>query len=449
MNPIVIGGGMAGLAAACRLAGDGQPPLVLERAPRLGGRAASFSDPFAGYDVDYGHHVLLRCCDATQGFLRRIGQEDSMLFPHALSIPLIHRGQRSVLRSRPLPGRLHLLPTLLRDIPLAPFHRWSALRAASALWLASPNALQNVSFRTWLSDRRQTPETMRRFWEPIVIATLNAPLDRVNAEAARKVFVEGFSARRQAGMGFFRVPLSTIWRAAEEYITARDGAVLRSAEAQEIVVQAGRVRGVKLKDGRTLDTESVICATPPWDLARLLPSEAEQAVSLPLSLELSWSPIINVHLWFDRPVLADPFFVALEAPIQAAFDVTALQERHEPAGRTHIVISQSAADAWQGDSDSMIVDRCLRALHDAAPRSHQAAMLRSRVIRHPRATFVASPGSDRLRPPSTTCIRGLFLAGDWTSTGWPSTLEGAVLSGIRAAARWATQQEEPACELSS
>jgi len=318
------------------------------------------------------------------------------------------------------------------------------MRAGAALWSASPGTLADVTFDVWLSHHRQDAQTRAVLWHPVVIATLNAPASRVSAAAAQKVFLDGVLQRRGAGLGFFQRPLSRISASAVSYIEAHGGtASLRSA-VHKIVVQQGQVRGLRLTTGEFLEADTIISAVPPKDLASLLPRTAAMEVALPAQQALKGSPIVNVHLWLDRPVLDEVLWIAADAPIQTAFDVTRLRPPSGTARYHHLAISQSAASEWLKSSDAQIVDRCLHALAPLAPRVASAHLVHARVIRHPQATFIPAPGVDRHRPRPVCGIRGLYLAGDWTATGWPSTLEGAVRSGILAAGRATASSSEMA-----
>ena len=173
---------------------------------------------------------------------------------------------------------------------------------------------------------------------------------------------------------------------------------------------------------------------PPWDLARLARGVGPLKSLLEKAVRLRWAPIVDLHAWFDRPVLDDEFAVAVDSPVQAVFDVTRLHGRIQEDGITHIVLSQSAAERWIDCPFDEVSSDLLGALDPLFPRMREAERLGSVVFRHPQATFVPEPGADRLRPRAVTPIRGLYVAGDWTSTGWPSTIEGAIRSGIVAAA---------------
>jgi len=429
---LVVGGGFAGAAAACRLAAAGHRPLLLERAPRLGGRAASFVLPGEEEPIDYGQHVLMRCCTATTGFLARVGTAHAVRFQPALSIPVQSPTASATLRSSPLPGALHLAPSLLRYRHLLPSDRLRAVRAGLAL--AAGRSRADAPFAAWLAARGQSERAVRLLWDPITIATLNAPSCEVGLHAARRVFRDGFLRPGAADLGLFAAPLGDAFDAARRYVEARGGAVRTSVAARRLLVDHGAVRGVEIATGELLQADAVICAVPPEDLSRLAADLRPLHPTLDASAGLRWAPIVNLHAWYDRDVLAAPFAVAVDTPIQAAFDVTRLHGDAPAGGRTHLVLSQSAAHAWVDRPWSDVADELLGALGGLFPRARDARCLRTLVIRHRRATFVPSAGSDALRPQAKTPVHGVYLAGDWTSTGWPSTIEGAIRSGLVAAA---------------
>ena len=450
---VVIGGGFAGLAAACRLAGDGHRPILCERAGRLGGRAASFHDRASGADIDYGHHVSMRCCTATYGFLQRIRATSAIRYQPELSVPILCAAGRARLHSTPLlPGATHLAPALLSYRFLTTGERLAALLAGVALRL---NARSDEPFGEWLRTRRQSLRAIERLWDPICVATLNAHVDEVGVRAARKAFLDGFFNPHGAGLGLFTAPLSRIFDAASAYVESHEGEIRTSTTVRRIHVATGQVCAVESADGETFEADAVVTAVPPWNLAGLV-SEDALGATLDRAKRLTWSPIVDVHLWFDRPVLDDDFVIAVDSPIQAVFNVTRIHSVHESSageGRSadrpspkqlppqhevadsHLVLSQSAAASWIGRSTDEIADELISALGDLVPDVRAAHVERRFVIKHRRATFVPAPGADALRSSSKSPIDGLYLAGDWTATGWPATIEGAILSGIIAAAR--------------
>ena len=452
---VVVGGGFAGMAAACRLSGDGHSVTLLEASLRLGGRAASFER--RGETLDDGQHVLLRACGAAQGFLERIGASDAVSFQESLAIPLLFDGERSVLRSWPLPGIAHLLPALLGYKPLSGRERVAASRAGLALWAS--RASRDEVFAAWLIRHGQTERIIRRLWDPIVIAALNAHADAVSLSAARRVFREAFFIPHGADMGLFAVPLGDVFDAARRYLEARHGSVELGSRVERVLIASCRATGVQLADSRTMEADAVIVAVPPDSLAELTSGVVELGPVVGAAQRLEWASIVNAHLTFDRRVLEDAFAVGIDSPVQAVFVRRAAASNSAPvqetlgrgaaqaatstlaaapesaaAGRQTLVLSQSAAADWIGRSDDEIVAELAAALRDLLPAARDAELVDSLVLRQRRATYIPSPGSDALRPKARTAIPGLYLAGDWTATGWPSTIESAVLSGIYAAA---------------
>ena len=454
---VVVGGGFAGMAAACRLSGDGHEVTVLEAAPRLGGRASSFVH--RGETIDYGQHVLLRACGATQGFLERIGASHAVSFQDSLAIPLLFDGERTVLRSWPLPGIAHLLPALLAYRPLSGRERLAAACAGLTLWALRSS--REETFANWLRRHRQTERIIRRFWDPIVVATLNAHVDAVSLSAARHVFREAFFVPHGADMGLFTVPLDDVFQAARSYLEARGRIVELGCPAGAVSVSGGRAYGVRLSTGREITGDAVIVAVSPEALAELTSRVPELGPVVGAAQRLEWAPIVNVRLTFDRKVLDDAFAIGIDSPVQAVFVRRAAASNSAPVQETlsrgaaqaatstlgavpisgcggaaaqTLVLSQSAAAEWIDRPDEEIVAKLSPALRDLLPAAREAKLVDSLVLRHRRATFVPAPGSSELRPKSRTPISGLYLAGDWTATGWPSTIESAVLSGIYAAA---------------
>ena len=430
---VVIGGGFAGTAAACRLAGDGRRPLLLERSPRLGGRAASTSSNEQAESIDYGQHVLMRCCTASTGFLFRIGMPHAVRFQPTLSIPIVSPDERTVLRSSFLPGILHLAPALLRYRPLPLRDRLRVIRAGAAM--SFRGASSDTSFAECLAGHGQSDLAIRLLWDPICIATLNAPATDVGSRAARKVFRDAFFRPGGADLGLFTVPLSEVFEAARRYIEERGGAARKSAHVKRLITENGRVCGIELGTGEAIECTRVVCTVPPAELARIVRGEEPLVDLLEKASHLRWGSIVNLHAWFDRPVLEDEFVVVVDSPVQAVFDVTRLHGRRRKDGTTHLVLSQSAADEWIDRPFAEVEKSLLGALGELFPPVRKAGVKRALVVRHRRATFIPEPGADRLRPRAVTPIDGLYLAGDWTSTGWPSTIEGAIRSGIVTAAR--------------
>ena len=443
MKPVVIiGGGPAGIASASSLAEKGVKSVLIERSKRLGGRASSFFYSKMQEEIDYGQHVLMRCCTESIALLKLLSQEDfvrkdfvrkdtvrknAVSFQPRLRIPMVDGRRREIIASSPLPGILHLLPSLLSYRFLPVRARMRAMQAGLSLLLRDPG---DVAFADWLADHSQGKRAITTLWDPVCVATLNAHADDVSARMAQVVFQRGFFRPHGADIGLFTRPLSQIFDAVTPFLEERQGMVLLDAAARRIIVDDGGVRGVEMANGDLIEADAVISAVSLPNLSPLLPSHVARDPFFESLAGISFAPIVNIHLWFDRPVMDEPVIIGVDSPLQTVFDVSAA---HGDINLHHLVISQSAAAAWVDMPVASIVKQFVSALSALLPRARKANLIDSLVIKNREATFVPTPGADALRPAPTTPIEGLFLAGDYTATGWPSTIEGAVRSGINAA----------------
>lgn len=425
---VVLGGGLAGIRAALACADAGQRVTLLEARPRLGG--ATYSTRLGGHDVDNGQHVFLRCCDAYRGLLARLQVEDRVSIQPFLDVPVLAPGGRlHRLRRNRLPSPAHLLPSVLGFGHL-PFS--ARLRAAvtagrlKALDRSDPR-MEETSFGAWLTRQGESALAIERFWDLFVVATLNVSSDRASLAQAAMVYQTGLlSEATAADIGWSLVPLSQLH--GEPAAMALEKAGVRTlvrATVRAIELEGGLA--VRM-DGERLATDAVIVAVPHEAAADLLPRAAGVD---PAGLRaLGRSPIVNLHVVFDRPVLDMPLAAGIDTPLQWMFDRSA-SAGLEP-GR-YIVVSLSAADRWVGRSREVLRRVFLPAFEALLPASRGAAVESFHVTCERAATFAAGPGTQRLRPGPRTAVPGLFLAGAWTDTGWPATMEGAVRSGESAA----------------
>ncbi len=425
---IIVGGGPAGVSAACWLAHAGVKTVLAEQTARLGGRAASFNYAKVGEEIDYGHHVLMRACTATQDLLGLIGAANVVRFQPRLRVPIRYPDGKSAVYSSYLPGALHLLPTLLRYSPLPLGARINVIRAGFSLLMQQPQ--EEKTFANWLRCHHQGKRAIATLWGPITVAALNARPDAVSARAARFVFTNGFFRVHKADIGLFTQPLSRVFAPAVRFIERHGGAAFFNRKAEKVIVQDGKAVGVKFADGTELSGDAVVIGVPPDRVLPLLPREWRENQSFSWASKLSFSPIVNLHLWYDRPVMDEEFFIGVNSPVQAVFNVSCI---HESSGPTHIVLSQSAADELLPLKNDKIISQLLPALETFLPRIRKAKLIDALVVRHSQATFLPAPGIERIRPFQRTPIAGLYLAGDYTRTGWPATIEGAVRSGKLAA----------------
>ncbi len=428
MKPVVvIGGGPAGIASAIYLSQKGVKTLLVERSARLGGRAASFFFPRMREEVDYGQHVLMRCCKDSIRLLELLGQKDAVSFQPRLDIVLSDEEKKINIKSSPLIGPLHILPSLLFYSFLTVSERMRVMRAGLSLLLKDAG---ETSFGEWLSFHGQTTRAINLLWDPICVATLNAHVHDVSASIAQLVFQKGFFRPHGADIGLFKKPLSEIFSSAIPFVKNRRGEVFLGSSARRIAVDDGQVQGVEMSNGEVIQAIAVISAVSHTDLGSLLPESALQDHFFGWLLQIQDSPIVDVHLWFDCQVMEELFVVGLSTMSQAVFDVSAI---HGDLDKHHITVSRSAATALINMPVQKIVELTLSGIEKLLPLSRNAKLLDSLVIKSKKATFVPSPRIDTVRPPNIAPIRGLFLAGDYTATAWPSTIEGAIRSGMNAA----------------
>jgi squalene-associated FAD-dependent desaturase len=460
---VVIGGGLAGITAALDCAAAGAQVRLVEVRRRLGGAAYSFERE--GLQMDNGQHVFLRCCEAYRSLLARLGADGRVSVQPRLDIPVLKPGARPArLRRSSLPVPLHLAGALLRYPHLSHRGRLSAARAAVALMRLAPEAegLDAQTFGAWLASHGQSPAAVAALWDLIALPTLNLPAAQASLELAAFVFRTGLLSGADAGdIGFHvgtldqtiggpaRLALSRAgvevvlgWRAERLEpagggleVRGRGGRDLGDADGQS--GGEGQAAGRPATDGEGWSAEAVILAVPHTRaaalLAPLLPDLARRLGAL------GSSPIVNLHVVYDRPVCDEPFAAGVGTPVQYLFDRTSAGGA--PAGSQYLAVSLSGAEREMGMSVDALRELYLPAISQLLPRARAARVECFVATREHAATFRAAPGVGALRPGPQTAVAGLLLAGAWTATGWPATLEGAVLSG-HAAARAALRRLE-------
>jgi zeta-carotene desaturase len=437
---IVIGGGLAGLSSAVALAEAGFRVRLLEKRPHLGGRAASYVLP-GGEHIDNCQHVTLGCCTNLEDFYRRVGAADQIRFFDRLLFAAPD-GRRGSIASVALPPPLHMAPSFL----FFPLLGWADKRAiAEALLsialsgghpadLASNVVGNNVTMLAWLQKHRQTARAIRRFWEVILVSALDEDLDRIDARYGIDVFWKAFlSTRAGYRVGIPRVPLGELYEGCRKALAAQGGEVHLRAGVRGFLVTDDRIDGVEREDGSVETADYYVAAVPQDVLPELLPKDVVEREPVFLNLRnLCTSPITGVHLWFDRTVMSEAFLTLLDSTTQWVFNKTQLNGGDKEAGQyLQLVISASYSLATRSRQE--IIALCLEELRDVLPATRVATLVKGTVVKEMSATFSPAPGSDRWRPEQRSPFSGLFLAGDWTLTGWPSTMEGAVRSGYLAA----------------
>lgn len=424
----VVGGGLAGMSAACVLADAGFHVTLLERRPYLGGRASSYEHPGTAEVVDNCQHVLLGCCINLLAFYKRIGVEEKIRWYERLTF-VEPGGRKSVIAPSPLPAPLHNSPTFLLASCLGIGDKLAIARAMMSLARHLPEDC-GQSFLQWLEQHGQTRRAIDRFWKPVLVSALNEELENIAVPYGALVFRESFLKSRQAGrMGLPSIPLTDLYRAAGDYISARGGEVKLRAAVESFSADSNEV--TLCVTGKPQTADFVVIALPFEAVGRVLPADP-RAEPLRESVErLQPSPITGVHLWFDQQITDLDHAVLLDRTIQWMFNKSKILGRAD--GGSYLELVVSASNSLVEKSRVEIVDLALRELAQFFPRVHEAKVLKSTVIKEVNATYSPRPGADAYRPASLSPWPRVFLAGDWTLTGWPATMEGAVRSGHRAA----------------
>ncbi|TDW92849.1 squalene-associated FAD-dependent desaturase [Kribbella pratensis] len=429
----VIGGGLAGITAALELADAGCAVALFEARPKLGGLTHSFERH--GRWIDNGQHVFLRCCTSYLRLLDRLGVRDQVQLQRRLDVPVrsgLHSGVGRIRRNG-MPAPLHLGPALASYRWLSVAERVAAMRAALAIARVDRTTAEAdaQSFGEWLAAHGQSPRAVEALWELIGIATLNARADDASLAVAATVFQLGLLERSDAAdIGWSLVPLQQLHGDAAARVLMAAGVAVRLR---------ARIRALEEGDGAWAiegeEYDDVVLAVPPAEAAGLLP---DGAVELPAGWAeaLGSSPIVNAHVIFDRAVLHEPFVAGVDSPLQWVFDrtVQSCGGVHGDRDEQYLAVSLSAADELIDAPVADLREVLVPALRQLLPAAADARVKEFFVTRERHATFRAAPGSGRLRPGATTARAGLHLAGAWTATGWPATMEGAVRSGEAAAA---------------
>jgi squalene-associated FAD-dependent desaturase len=430
----VVGGGLAGLAASCALSDSGYEVTLFERRAFLGGRASSYEHPGTGEVVDNCQHVLLGCCTNLRDFYGRLGVADKIRWYQRITF-VEPGGRASCIESTGLPAPLHSAFSFLRFELLSLADKLAIARALIALMPGVPED-GGEDFLAWLRRKGQTQAAIDRFWAPVLISSLNEDLDKTSVKYAAMVFRDAFLKSAEASwMGVPTVPLSDLYGVAESYITQRGGRVLRRCTVEQNCPLESGV-SLKLADGeRTFDY--CISAVPFHHLGRVLP-ESPQADELRRRVDrLQTVPITGIHLWFDREITPLEHAALLDRNIQWMFQKSKILkqrvEQEESGQGSYLELVVSSSKSLLEMSRAEVIELALKELKEFFPAAREATLIKATVVKEVHATFAPGPLSDEFRPQPVSAWPRLFLSGDWTATGWPSTMEGAVRAGYLSA----------------
>lgn len=432
---VIIGGGFSGLACGVALSERGHNVLLLERRNHLGGRAYSFTDLKTGDTVDNGQHLFMGCYKHTIAFLDKIDCLSKLKFQKQTRIDFLDTtGAHTSLKCASLPAPFHFLGGLLMMEGITLGDKLRSLRLGGAIRSngATGAGKTNLTVAEWLDSLNQSETMRQRFWYPIAIATLNERPEIASAQMMKRALQEAFNGPpANSSLGIARVGLSQLYTdGARDYIESRGGQVRRGATAERLLIENNRVAAVEMKDNEIIRADYFIVAVTPGALFQMLPAELKRGEFAYLT-SLSSSPILSINLWFDRQVIDYEFAGLLGTRVQWVFNKDLILSSAKKSN--HVAMIISAARDYIDWSKEELVEMALEELHEVLPASRAAKLLHSVIVKEREATISHTVNSDSLRPGPLTSISNLVLAGDWTDTGLPATIESAVISGHAAA----------------
>ncbi len=445
---IILGGGLAGIAAAVRFLKHGVRPTLVERRPYLGGRAFSFSDRSSGEEIDNGQHVILGACDQFLDLIDELGTSDLIDLEPTLNVPVSNAGRISNLRASRIFGNV---AALMRYNQLSLAERFAVARVMAGLKIFTPKPhetkhAKSISFAEWLSARGQSDAAIARFWSLFILPVFNCKISEVAAHDAiefTRAYLIGAAAN--AAIGYPNRGLSTlIGNPAEQLMRTRGAEVLTNVRIETLTVQPDDRFEIGLSTGETLRSKTVITCLAPTALSEILPANDHRFAKTKETLdEIEYSPIVAVHLWYERPVMNELVTAFVDLGLQWVFNDTALR-RNSTDDSQHIVVSLSGADEWATMTKSEVLSEIQRCMKVAFPKVGESRLIKSSIAKTLEATIKVKPNTHEQRLDSQTSVPGLYLAGDWTDTGLPATMEGAVRSGNVAAELAFANIDQPA-----
>ena len=446
---IIIGGGISGVSAAVRLLDNGFHVNIIESRGVLGGRSFSFKDKETGIELDNGQHVITKACSMYLDLSARLGVLSKWKQQDKFHLQVYDKFNKlAILKSSLLPSPFHLAPSFFNYSHLNISDKASICKALYQAKRTNRDnhGLDELPFGEWLAQNKQSPRSIEFFWNLIIMPILNDRVQDVSTTMALMVIQEGLlKYKHNADIGYPIENLSYLMsKSANEYLANKNASLTLSTTVSRLKIGDGKIKSVELQNGVQLDGQIIVSAVPVYSLLKILPYES---LSIPYFRRLEGlqnSPIVNIHLWYNQKIMERQFCVFGDSPLQWVFNEddkdSDLSSRLLRVGidsnneiSQHICISLSAAWEYIDQSKEDLIRHFTTEMSLSFPLARQANIIRALVIKQRNATFRCSPGSGYLRPGSHTPYDNLFLAGDWTNTGWPSTMESAVRSGYNAA----------------
>lgn len=440
----VVGGGVAGMSAACALAEAGYRVQIVERRGYLGGRASSYLHPGVGEVIDNCQHVLFGCCTNLLGFYERIGVADRIHWTSEMTM-IEPGGRRSQLGPSWLPAPLHGLPKLMSAHAFAFADKIALGRAFAALMRPVPHD-STESLGAWLVRNGQTKGALERFWRLVIASALNADIDSIALSYAAKVIRELFMNSAQAGsMGMSTVPLSELYAGAAQFLAQHDSRVLLNANVESAKWDEKSTQWTLATRDGNVTSDFLVLALPFEGMAKLLPNMpatvGTQALAEQIERHEHW-PICSVHLWFDREITSLDHAVLLDREIHWMYNKSRLQPWRKLKG-SYVELVISASRTFAALTREQAIAQAVSELAEFFPEVASAKLEKAALVKEVRATFGVPPGIDAARPTAVSPWPNCFLAGDWTATGWPSTMESAARSGHLAAEALCQSMQAP------
>ncbi|MFA5832365.1 MAG: hydroxysqualene dehydroxylase HpnE [Bacteroidota bacterium] len=430
---LIIGGGLAGLSAAVALTSQRYSVLLVEQRQRLGGRTYSFVHPETGDEVDNGQHLMMGCYHSTLNYLGMIDKLSLVEIQPNLSIVFRDpKKSSSSLKTISLPAPFNVLAGLLNLETLSFSNRLALLRVGISLLFKNPDTdkhLQSISVAQWLDELKQPIENKKYLWDIIAIGALNDSTDRISASLFVKVLKSAFfGSRKNSSMVIPKKGLSSVLvDGAVEYIQKRGGKILTNVSVKQISIRASHLESVTLESGEVIKPTMVISAVPYFDIPKLFGNA--ESIGLNNIDKFVSSPIITIHLWLDAHFMQEQFAALLDSPIHWVFNKSKIYGRENEGLMYLALVVSGAHDLVEKEKDEIVeIAHC--ELKRFYPTASVAKVIHSLIIKEKRATFSPKVGLDQFRPGHQTAVDNLFLAGDWTDTKLPATIEGAVQSGF-------------------